>query len=40
MSSEVKFSREVVRFWFHRLRKVLPKPKRRCRGVVAVDEQA
>lgn len=31
-------SYEAVRQWFHRLRKALPKPKPRRRGVIALDE--
>ena len=33
-----RFSHESVRLWFRRLRKTFPKPKRKRRSLVAVDE--
>jgi len=33
-----RFSHESVLLWFRRLRKAFPKPKRKCRSLVAVDE--
>lgn len=33
-----RFSHESVRLWFRRLRKAFPRPERKCRSLVAVDE--
>ncbi|MEM2922262.1 MAG: DDE-type integrase/transposase/recombinase, partial [Candidatus Bathyarchaeia archaeon] len=38
LRGEAEFSHEAVRLWFHRLKEALPKPKRRRRRVIAVDE--